>query len=221
MTTLNILSKWATWWRIPVRHIRGRRQILRRILLKVVSNDLNAGAEEDHKQDPYRDRQMLGLNTRATAGERIKHAICFTREIFPNTNNVFIIWKIETKDMTKVFNWISKLKMAIVEEKTGWKGFRSTGEPNKLSFVCLYVLASAHADMRARASARARPSRAPFAPAHERPGRASHLLATRTRLSSYSWSVLYLSVLLVLNFNNSPASVRSTLSSSIERSVVN
>ena len=30
-------------------------------------------------------------------------------------------------------------------------------------------------------------SRAPFAPAHERPGHASHLLATHTRLWSYLW----------------------------------
>ena len=38
---------------------------------------------------------------------------------------------------------------------------------------------------RSRSSPHARASRAPFAPAHERPGHASHLLATRTRLSSY------------------------------------
>ena len=34
------------------------RKMPRRILLNVVSKDLNAG-EEDHKQDPYGDRQKL------------------------------------------------------------------------------------------------------------------------------------------------------------------
>jgi hypothetical protein len=70
MTVLNVhvhvLSKWATWWRIPVciymYDTCGRRQILRRILLKVVFKDLNAGSEEDHKQDSYRDRQKLDTN---------------------------------------------------------------------------------------------------------------------------------------------------------------
>ena len=48
-----------------------------------------------------------------------------------------------------------------------------------------YTYSRVRADMRERASTRACASRAPFAHAHERPGNASHLLATRTRLSSY------------------------------------
>ena len=35
--------------------------------------------------------------------------------------------------MTKVLNWVRKLKMATIKENAGWKGFRSTGEPNKLN----------------------------------------------------------------------------------------
>ena len=48
-----------------------------------------------------------------------------------------------------------------------------------------YTYSRLRADMRERASTRARASRAPFAPARKHPGHASHLLATRTRLSSY------------------------------------
>ena len=58
-------------------------------------------------------------------------------EIFPHMNNIFIIWKTRMKDMTKVFNWVHKLKMATIKEKADWKGFSSTGEPNKLSLVCI------------------------------------------------------------------------------------
>ena len=47
-----------------------------------------------------------------------------------------------------------------------------------------YTYSRVRADMRERASTRASASRAPLACARERPGHASHLLATRTRLSS-------------------------------------
>ena len=58
-TLLYKLSTLATRCSMPVWHIRGRDQMLRRILLKVVSNELNSGEEENQRAEPYRERQKL------------------------------------------------------------------------------------------------------------------------------------------------------------------
>ena len=58
-TILNTLSTLATQCSIPVWHIRGRDQILRRILLKVVSKELKSGEEENQRAEPYKEKQKL------------------------------------------------------------------------------------------------------------------------------------------------------------------
>ena len=58
-TILNKLSTFATQYSIPVWHIQERDQILRRILLKVVSKELKSGEEENQRAEPCKERQKL------------------------------------------------------------------------------------------------------------------------------------------------------------------
>ena len=49
----------ATWCNMPVWQARGRDQIFRKILLKVISSDLNSDEGENQRAGPYSERQEL------------------------------------------------------------------------------------------------------------------------------------------------------------------
>ena len=109
-------------------HTRKMPDLTQNILLKVVSKDLNAGAEEDHKQDPYRDRQKLekslvltqGLQQENECSMQLALRVRSFRTRAMSSSSERLDWRIWPRCLTEFESWRWRLlKKKLVERDSG------------------------------------------------------------------------------------------------------